>query len=774
MPPPTDTTARPTLADVAPAPPTSALPGAPALVLALSLAVAAGAATVGLASVAGAPESRQTVAYVVYFFVFLPLAVAAGVWFERRLARLPAPTAAILSATAAMGALAVVLAARLVTAAGGAAAPILIGGVAVWCLGGAVAWRGLRAQRRPATVRPRLATTAWAATAVLAGATILGFVPDRLRGPVSLAISLAVGVAVMALVLGSERISTPRWLGAGADALVVGLILLALVDASSFLPHLPYNPVVALGSPFGADRDLIVITHQSFYLGPVTDVLHGNAMLVDTFCQYGVGVIYFLAIVFSVAPLGYGPLALVSGGLTGLAFAAAYVSLRLAGCRRVTAAIALAVGIAATQMDVLGSAGDLPSTGALRFGPAYLLILVVVARARWVARARGLRALELAVVGLSAIWSLEALGYALAIALAAEAVEAAMSGGSWRARARRWILGAAWALGATVAAIAVLTVLTRLLSGQWPDWSPYIALLTLYSGRTVPNVVTFPSIAAWSSGFAVGFVYVASAVTTAWLTSVDRLRPELRARLVAAAAFTAFGILSLSYWITHGVPIALRTVALPAVLLGALWVDLAVGARWLAPRIRLGGLAMGSLVVALMAVFAWPQAEKTGDRTALIHALPGSPSLRQDVGSLWHSPRLDPRALEGEALLRRYAPGHRAVVMLAERDLGLEILMRSGRASAVPLGYPLQSDLISEQMLPRVRRAVDRLKPGTLALVQVGRSNGGPRPQSLRSILLDRTAALLQRRFAPRLLATTRNGLALVRFEQRRSPSGRS
>ncbi|MCA1657365.1 MAG: hypothetical protein LC713_06615, partial [Actinobacteria bacterium] len=458
----------------------------------------------------------------------------------------------------------VLLAARLVTAAGGSASPVLVGGVAAWCLAGVVAWSILRSDRVPAMrlgeVAARVARTGWIATVALAVVTTLAFVPDRLRGPASLAIALVVGAAIFSFVLAVGRLRLPRMAGVGVEVAVVGLILLAVIDATPSLAHLPYDPFGAQALPPGADANLLLLIlvqiHQSFYLGPVADVLHGNAVLVDTFSQYGVGVIYLLALVFNVVPLGYGPMRLVSGGATGLAYAAGYGALRLAGCRRATAACALALGIAITQLDIvvgyLGS--DFPSVGGLRFGPAYVLILVVVARARSQAHGRKLRASELVVVGISAIWSVEALVYALAIAFAAEGVAAASSPASGRPWARRWVAGVSGAVGAAIVAIAALILITRAVSGQWPDWGSYLAFLTLYSSRTVPGVLTFPSISAWSSGFAVGFVYLASAVTTARLTSVARSWPDLGPRLAAAAALTAFGTVSFSYWITHGAP----------------------------------------------------------------------------------------------------------------------------------------------------------------------------------------------------------------------------
>nr|MDQ6914862.1 hypothetical protein [Actinomycetota bacterium] len=609
------------------------------------------------------------------------------------------------------------------------------------------------------------AIAAWAVAAVLATAALFAFVPGRLRELGPLAVSLALAGAIVLLVLLAERTRLPAWAGPAVDAALVAAVVLAAIDASAFLPQLPFDPVSGhTAHPSLGDNGIgAQLLHHGFYLGPVNDVLHGRAVLVDTYSQYGVGVIYFLAGVFAVLPLGYGPMALVSGALTGLACAAGYATLRLAGCGRALAAIALAAGIATTQLNTIGSVADFPSTGALRYGPAYLLILLVGARARWPGRERPWRMAELGVVAISAVWSAEALVYALAIVAAAEGIEALMAAGPARSRVKRWLIEVARAVGVAAAAIGLLVVLTRPLAGAWPDFGPYFALLSRYSSRDVPEVLVFPPISAWSTGFAVGFLYLASAVVAVRAAPLARTRPELRRSLVAIAALTAFGIVSLSYWVTHGYPFTLRWIALPAVLVGALWVDRA--ARLRAPRLRLAGLGAGAAIVALLVVFGWPQVHRTADRTALVHLLPGAPSFRHDVGSLWHSPRIDPRSLDGETLLRRYAPGQRPVAMLTGADLGLEILMRSDRANALPLGHPLQSALIRREILPQVRRAIARLAPGTVALTEVP---GSAPAAASENRLLAETIALLRRRFVGRVVARSSTGLVVVRLQPRR------
>ena len=71
---------------------------------------------------------------------------------------------------------------------------------------------------------------------------------------------------------------------------------------------------------------------HNFFLGPANDVRHGRYVLVDTYSQYGVTIIYFIAAALKLLPFGYGSLVLVIGVLTAVGavviFAVLYVATR--------------------------------------------------------------------------------------------------------------------------------------------------------------------------------------------------------------------------------------------------------------------------------------------------------------------------------------------------------------------------------------------------------------------------------------------------------------
>ena len=232
---------------------------------------------------------------------------------------------------------------------------------------------------------------------------------------------LAVGAVVaVAAFAAANRAELPRPAGAwgpATDIAVIGLVVLGVTGVQVISPEDP-------GLVF--ERQIIQF-HQDFFLGPANQVVHGGAMLVDTFSQYGVGAIYAIAGWFELVPVGNGTLGLFDGLLSGLVFAAAYGGpaprRRLAaGWRRrrwPSRSFALVYGL-------LYPVGALLQHGAIRFGAAD--------RRRWSARrstpadpARCPRLLQLAALGISSIWALEAFAYTLVTLAAVVAVRVAMT-----------------------------------------------------------------------------------------------------------------------------------------------------------------------------------------------------------------------------------------------------------------------------------------------------------------------------------------------------------
>jgi hypothetical protein len=655
--------------------------------------------------------------YVAGFFVVLPAAAMTG----RRLsaAIVAGPNAEALPALAALmvGALAVsVLAARLIP---GAGLQTTLASAALWCVAASASM--LRARRAP-TWRVLHSIAAYGtALNLAAGALViialLAFMSPRSISLVPLAIAAAAGIGTIVFYLrspGQPSVSLPRGVRVAVDAAAVLLLLLVVPDIVIFGP-----PGVA-GPPGVSAHELasldlpIIAFHHDLFLGPVNQVLAGDAVLVKTASQYGVAPLYLLVGWFKLAPIGYGTFGLLDSVLTALCFAAAYGVLRILRTPRPLAWAAMALGVVVLAYNHPWSVGVFPQQGPLRFGLPMLLLLAAAVTARSPRRAGFAQVSQLLVIGLASIWSVETFGYCV-VTLAAlwcfEAFSDPARGGRWLRRQ------AGLAVGACIAAHLAFAGLTLAASGHLPDWTLYWDLVRdfLVGGM---SKVSF-DIPPWSPVVAIGAAYGLSALA---LVFVVRLRHSLlyaeRGVLAVIAGTTAYGIAILYYYVDRSLSSVLPYICLPLLMVGALWLGLVLRSRSaIGLRARAGVLAFALGLSVLLASTAWSYVDKRFARSAAGHIVPGGPSVGDAMSRLWNPRALDPRAPSGERLLDTYMPGARRVYVLVPPDLATEILMRSGRANAFPFSDPWEETFVGSDRLPGLRDAVGQMKAGNRVLV---------------------------------------------------------
>ena len=752
------------------------------LVLITSLLIG-GFALLSSALVLASPleNSTEWALFVLTLVVLTPAAVAGGRWLAQTIhAAAGRSGLAELAALAAVGILAVVIVARGSYALGQRSSTVLLVLALAWAA--ALVWSARRLTRGEQILPAGLAdrdgglsaaggATAWVAAAGLAGVALLAFFPARFFHAGELAVSLVLAAALLVLHL-RWRPATPRLAGLLLDVAVAVLVIMVVTDVSGYQEYLrPDARTLMVGDDTPvAPQELTFFhrIHQGFFLGSLNDMLHGRALLVDTTSQYGVGVYYFLAGFFQIAPLGYGALGLLVSFLTALQFALAYAVLRLAGVARTLAIPAVVAAVLGLVMGSLGSYNDYPSTGGLRFGIPWLIVAVALLAALRTHRPWALWMAATALVACASVWSFETFAYAGATYAAAIAFEAATR--EQGRRLRTFATAIATALAACVVAHVILATGTRLFAGAWPDWSTYLAYLNVYSDQSSPVAVTTP----WSPGLALLFVHLASLICLAGL--VARSHPILLARrpaLMAIAACNGLGIASYSYWVGISIPNALFFMGLPIVVVVTLWLSLAGDARARVPSaLRLVALAAGLWFAATLAISGWQDTEDKWRRTALAHTIPKTgdeDALRDASSRLWHNPPSDPRSLQAQQLLDRHLPRGTPALVVMEPELTVETLVRSGRVNILPISHPEQDNLIPDHTEPKIIAAVDALRPGTLMLTQpaawntpvkapaVVVANGLVRVQRL---ALDRIRA----RFRLQVIDGAPAGLAIVRL----------
>ena len=219
----------------------------------------------------------------------------------------------------------------------------------------------------------------------------------------------------------------------------------------------------------------IVQFQQDYILGPANQLLGGGALLVnDPVSQYGVGLIYFVAGWFHIAPIGYGTFALPRLAADG---AVLHRRLRGAAARgrgRLLAAGALALGVVTFVYNFLYFVGQLPEEGPLRFGLP-MVVLLGVGRGDPVAAGGRLWRGSLAVAG----WRSPRCGRSRRSPTRRSRTSRSSPPRRGCARPARGAAGScrrlAYGLGAIVAGHLVFAMATLVGSGHLPDWGQYLA-----------------------------------------------------------------------------------------------------------------------------------------------------------------------------------------------------------------------------------------------------------------------------------------------------------
>ncbi len=584
----------------------------------------------------------------------------------------------------------------------------------------------------------RPARAAVAAMPLLLAAAAAPFVPPATRSLPDVAVATIAGLATFALAraYGGRRGLPRAWRRALDLAVVVGCVLVV---------------------GYVARPSSTLIGNQNYFLGPALDILHGHPMLLSTFSQYGVGVMDALAAVFLVVPMGYGTFTLLLSALTTLVFVGLYVVLRWSTGSLPIAACGVAV---AALLDVFGQIEFYicyPSTGVLRFGLPWLVVLFSLAAVRTPRHRRLFDALVLAVLAIAAMWSGETGVYCLGTAVVLAWLDAAVAQASWRERLRIGAGRTVLLVAASVFGLVAFTVVTRVAAGVWPDWGGYLEYVRRY---TVGEVADLP-IEPWSAGLALGGMYVASAIAVVVLVAA---RPALvRERAVAfraAAGLTALGTLVYTYYLGRSAQNNLIHVSPPAVALLFVWLGIVRSTF----NNRTAAAVASATVVFLGAMIVASEREDISQKysTTALAALTGEgPPLGRALRTMWDNQLLEPEAERVVRFVRSLPGPNTSLALLITPYLATEALIRLGRANAVGSSNSCQES-ISYRGAERAARAVQSLRPGAIIVFSESLQEGNKAPP------VDHYAfSLLTTHFKLRQIAADGRGLVALRIVAR-------
>ena len=446
--------------------------------------------------------------------------------------------------------------------------------------------------------------------------------------------------------------------------------------------------------------------HSNFYLGPVAAVRAGRSVLVDINCQYGVGVLYFIAMVMDlklVAPTIAG-FALIMTGLSVLQYAVLYASLRCITRSLPLSALVLALIIFVPRFVQTGYPGAYPSTGPLRFLHGYLLLGCFALRGRLPRHRTWVFALEALVIGTASVWSVESFVYVVAAYLASLVYETA--------HVRRGAILRELEERLTPVFVAVtlshagLLCLIRMRSGEWPHWWRYFEFVELYTTKAFGALPVEP----WTPWLPMAGVYAATVIVLAH-RRITLGRSNLNAGYAVVFAMSSLGIAHLTYYVGRSHLNNLFHIAAPSFFVAGYWFIVAARKTEHASQpLRQSFVFACYGVATLLALSAVPDVLKKFDHTLAVYVA---------SGRAWETQTPSPLTLDAVQLIRAYAPSARRVALFSTPEVEIETFLLTKRTSVWPISNPFQ-DMLLESAKARLASARGGLAAGDVIFVETG------------------------------------------------------
>jgi hypothetical protein len=411
----------------------------------------------------------------------------------------------------------------------------------------------------------------------------------------------------------------------------------------------------------------IWIDHYNFYLGPLQAVLAGRSPLVDASSQYGVGVIYVLALIFKIhlfARSAVGLAHLICAAQIFRFFLLYLVLRKISRSLFVSltfVTLALAVSAFATKYVYI----RLPNEGPLRFIVEFVLVAAIAFQ--WPPRKRRVANLgSLVIVGVGALWSPDVALTVVGAYLGTRALVAWRLPASWWKRAVAFAKDLLAVFVAIAIAAATLQLYTRATAGTWPIWNRAIEYIIYYSTWDVWTVPIDP----WSPWVVVALVYAGS---LAAVICDGRATVELQ----VVAAMSLVGISEMTYYVGRSYTENLAAVSLPAVFLGCYWAARVIRATSGTFRFLLAAAAAGCVLLTLLPCLP-----------AGIGKLSYSLLVRTATGEEPPEPTPSVEAQEAANMMTKYYPRRHRVGLFVSEDAEVEALLLSGKTQLWPLSYP--------------------------------------------------------------------------------------
>lgn len=425
--------------------------------------------------------------------------------------------------------------------------------------------------------------------------------------------------------------------------------------------------------------------HQNTFLAPLLKISNGGTMLVDTFSLYGVGVFYFIYPVLKFISLGitFPALSFYTNLLETLTFVGFFCLCYFIFRKNLAYSILItAISILLKAFLSIGTLGEYPSTGFLRFGLTYILAISFIVAKKYLRGFVG-QIYAAVVVSIAAIWSFDTFTSTLYVFGAIQLLDFLENKSVTR------IVRAFIFLGISIVAFVGLFMLfTFLRSGLLPNVVPYWAFIKQYLDGF--DLLHIPTFGIW---WLFLVVYAASAI---W--SWNNYKTE-SAR--AVFLITAVGVGILPYYVGRSHPNNLFHVGLPLVFLIGFWI-------WKNRYIRIAGISLLIFLAMYISSLKIDLIEEKFSTTVF-----GVPSVTKAIDvavqrdrDFWYS-KFPP-------LKEVDMTGVKYVATILPYNDTTGVLSLLGKGNLAGTGDPIHDERVWPNIEPAVLNQIDKMRAGDL------------------------------------------------------------
>ena len=488
------------------------------------------------------------------------------------------------------------------------------------------------------------------------------------------------------------------------DALVIVVVIITCIDPSlTFDAH-----------------------HENFYLGPVNRILHGGTMLVDTYSQYGVLIIYFLTLVFKsrILPLTYQGLALLIAALYIGQYLIVYFLLVRLLKNRLYAIFFVILALLLGFFGTLGIAQAYPSIGPLRFGLVYVLFTVIFLRRRFSAFNHMGLWIEYALVGLAFLWSFETFIYLSFPYLGICLYESFSESIPLRSSIRRFLSRLGWFFLSIATANLIFALATYARAETWPNWSIYLDFIKTYS--SLGGFGDLP-IDTWSPWIFSIIIYFTSLMIFAFRYFYLKTRGNSTEE-VLVLGLTLFGIAQYTYYLGRSHPNSLFHIAIPAILVLGYWFIKFQKKIEFPLSLRTAGKIVFFSAAVLVILGIWPTFfDKYNNLNTGLSLFKNMTPAALNTGNIrnWltsenkllHSGSGNRLIVEARSLISKYMPSQKEIPVFLSYRITTEVLFATNHIHSFPMSDVVE-DSISDKNVQRILEYPDPLKTGDVVFLE--------------------------------------------------------